>query len=307
MSDLPHETVQAEDTHETEVVSTTAVETSEHDTAETIATEHVEEGAEHATEGEHEESAIHVSLKPETIFTIGSLPVTNSMLAAYSVSLFLIIITIIVRTRLKTVPGKLQLFYETILMTGFNFVKDTTKNDALTKHIFPVFMTLVMFLWTSNLANFLPGVLAFEVNGHHLYRPALADYALVVGVTLLMFLFSQYTIWKFVGVKIYVSKYLNFSSPIAFFVGILELVGEVARVLSLSFRLFGNIFSEEVLMLVMLAIAPFVAPLPFAMLGLLTATIQALLFPMLILLFVNISVEEGLHLKHQQAQPQLAN
>ncbi len=289
--------------HQEEVATTTEVELTEH--AEVTAVEHASDDTQ--AEAAHEESAIHVSLKPETIFNIGSLPVTNSMLAAYSVSLFLVILTVIVRSQLKTVPGKLQLFYETILLTGYNFVKDTTKNEALTKHIFPVFMTLVLFFWTSNMANFLPGLLAFEVNGHHLYRPALADYALVVGITVLMFLFSQYTIWKFVGVKIYVGKYLNFSSPISFFVGILELVGEVARVLSLSFRLFGNIFSEEVLMLVMLAIAPFVAPLPFAMLGLLTATIQALLFPMLILLFVNISVEEGLHLKHQQAQPKLAN
>ena len=300
MSELAQDTVQIED----EVV-TTAVDGVSEQTENVAESEHVVEGEQ--AEETHEEGAIHVSLKPETIFNIGSLPVTNSMLAAYSVSIFLIIITLIVRSKLKTVPGKLQLFYETILMTGYNFVQDTTHNVKLTKHIFPVFMTLVMFFWTANLANFLPGLLAFEVNGHHLYRPALADYTLVVGVTILMFLFSQYTIWKFVGFKIYISKYFNFSSPINFFVGVLELIGEVARILSLSFRLFGNIFSEEVLMLVMLAIAPFVAPLPFAMLGLLTATIQALLFPMLILLFVNISVEEGLHIKHMQTQPNIAN
>lgn len=275
------------------VVETTAVETVVH---------------EESAEAEHEESAIHVSLKPEVIFNIGNFGVTNSMLAAYSVSLFLIILTVIVRSGLKTVPGKLQLMYETILLTGYNFIKNTTNNEALTRHIFPVFMTMVLFFWTANMANFLPGLLAFEVNGHHLYRPALADYTLVLGITIVMFLFSQYTIWKFVGLKIYIGKYLNFSSPISFFVGILELIGEVARVISLSFRLFGNIFSEEVLMLVMLAIAPFIAPLPFAMLGLLTATIQALLFPMLILLFVNIGVEEGLHIKHQQqTQPKFAN
>lgn len=242
-----------------------------------------------------EESSIHVSLKPETIFSIGNFPVTNSMLAAYAVSIFLIIVMVIVRRRLTTVPGKLQLLMETILTAGYDFIQNTTHNLKLTKHIFPVFMTLVLFFWTANLANFLPGLLAIEVNGHHLYRPALADYALVLGVTLLMFVFSQFTVFKFVGVKIYLSKYFNFSSPINFFVGILELVGEAARIVSLSFRLFGNIFSEEVLMLVMLSIAPFVAPLPFALLGLLTATIQALLFPMLILLFVNITVEEGQH------------
>lgn len=253
----------------------------------------IAEGAESAEEG-----SIHVSLKPEVIFNIGSLPVTNSMLSAYSVSLFLIILTLIVRSRWQTIPGKLQLMMETILSSAHDFVQDITRNDKLTKHIFPVFMTLILFFWAANLANFLPGLLAVEVNGTHLYRPALADYALVIGITILIFFFAQFTVLKFVGVKIYLKKFFNFSSPINFFVGLLELIGEFARVISLSFRLFGNIFSEEVLMLVMLSIAPFIAPLPFALLGLLTATIQALLFPLLVLLFTNIAVEEG---KHQLA------
>jgi len=247
------------------------------------------------------EGGIHVSLKPDTLFTIGSFPVTNSLVSAYGVSFFLIIATFIVTRKLKQVPGKAQLLLETIITGAYDFVQNTTHNEKFTKHFFPVFMTLVLFFWTANLANFLPGLLAIEVNGHHLYRPALADYALVIGVTVLIFLFSQYTVFKFVGTKIYLRKYFNFSSPINFFVGILELVGEFARVISLSFRLFGNIFSEEVLMLVMLSLAPFLAPIPFALLGLLTSTIQALLFPMLVLLFLNISIEEGQHAAHQES------
>ncbi|EKD78695.1 MAG: hypothetical protein ACD_41C00296G0004, partial [uncultured bacterium] len=79
-----------------------------------------------------EESSIHVSLKPEIIFNIGPLPVTNSMLAAYSVSLFLVIVTLIVRSRLQTVPGKLQLVMETIYISALSFVQDITRNDKLT-------------------------------------------------------------------------------------------------------------------------------------------------------------------------------
>ncbi|EKD76675.1 MAG: hypothetical protein ACD_43C00024G0005 [uncultured bacterium] len=273
------------------------------------------EGAEHA-EAKTEEGSIKVSLKPEVLFNIGPMPITNSMIAAYSVSFFLIILTFIGTRRLKTVPGKLQLFIETAFTTGYDFVKNTTNNERLTKTVFPLFMTLVLFFWTANMANFIPGLLAIEYHGHHFYRPALADYALVLSLALLVFIFSQVTILRFAGIKIYIKKYLNYSSPIAFFVGILEFIGEFARILSLSFRLFGNIFSEEVLMIVMLSIAPFIAPLPFAMLGLLTSTIQALLFPMLVLLFLNIAVEESNHAKHEAKQklehkfnptPQLAN
>ena len=276
------------------------------------------EAAETETEGEEhaEEGGIHVSLKPEILFTIGPMPVTNSMLAAYSVSFFLIILTFIGTRKLKTVPGKLQLMLETAITTGYTFIQNTTNNERLTKAFFPLFMTLVLFFWTANMFNFIPGLLAIELDGTHLYRPALADYALVIGIALLVFVFAQVTVLRFAGIKIYLKKYLNFSSPISFFVGILEFIGEFARILSLSFRLFGNIFSEEVLMIVMLSIAPFIAPLPFAMLGLLTSTIQALLFPMLVLLFLNISIEEVNHAKHEaeekrmkklQPTPQLAN
>lgn len=263
-------------------------------------TEAVAEGEEHA-----EESSIRVSLKPEVLFNIGPMPVTNSMLAAYSVSFFLIILTFVGTRKLKTVPGKLQLMLETAITTGYTFIQNTTNNERLTKTFFPLFMTLVLFFWTANMANFIPGLLAIEFDGHHLYRPALADYALVIGLALLVFIFSQVTVLRFAGIKIYIKKYLNFSSPITFFVGILEFVGEFARIISLSFRLFGNIFSEEVLMIVMLSIAPFIAPLPFALLGLLTSTIQALLFPMLVLLFLNIAIEEANHAKHEAEAKQL--
>lgn len=245
--------------------------------------------------GTEQEEGIHVSLRPEVLGSIGPMPVTNSMLAAYSVSIFLIILTFIATRKLKTVPGKLQLFLETVIMGAYMFMQNTTHNEQLTKHFFPIFMTLIMFFWTANMANFIPGLLALEYNGVHLYRPALADYALVVGLALSMFIFSQYTVMRFAGFKIYIQRYINLKSPIGFFVGILEFIGDCARILSLSFRLFGNIFSEEVLMLVMLSLAPFLAPVPFAMLGLLTSTIQAILFPMLVLLFLSITMEEAQH------------
>ncbi len=263
-------------------------------------------GVEQEIEQEHE-GGIEVSLKPEVLFQLGPLPITNSMVAAYSVSLFLIILTFIGTRRLKTVPGKLQLLLETAIVGAYDFVQNTTRNERLTKHIFPIFTTLVLFFWTANMANFIPGLLAIKFNGVHIYRPALADYALVVSLAIAMFLFAQYTIIRFAGFKIYLKKYLNFSSPIAFFVGILEFIGEFARIISLSFRLFGNIFSEEVLMIVMLALAPFLAPLPFILLGLLTSTIQAVLFPMLVLLFLNIAVEESRHAVHEAEEKQRLN
>jgi F-type H+-transporting ATPase subunit a len=89
----------------------------------------------------------------------------------------------------------------------------------------------------------------------------------------------------------YLGKFLNFKNPISFFVGILELIGEFAKILSLSFRLFGNIFAGEVLMSVFLFLFPFLLPLPFMFLELITAVIQAFVFAILTLVFIKMAGE----------------
>lgn len=246
-----------------------------------------------AVESEREESgAIHVSLKPETLFTVGGLPITNSLWVSFFISVLLIILVGVAGRKMKTVPGKFQLVFEMILGGFYDMIKGVTQNERLTRKIFPMFMTVALFFLTANLLNFFPGLLALEYNDVHLYRPATADYAVVLGITLIMFFFWQGTVLANIGFFSYLKKFINFSNPLNFFIGIVEIIGEFAKIISLSFRLFGNIFSEEVLALVMLSLAPFVAPLPFLLLGLLTSVIQALLFPSLILFFMNISIAE---------------
>ncbi|MCK4525128.1 MAG: F0F1 ATP synthase subunit A, partial [Candidatus Andersenbacteria bacterium] len=92
------------------------------------------------------------------------------------------------------------------------------------------------------------------------------------------------------GVFKYGKKFINFSSPITFFVGILELVSEVAKMVSFSFRLFGNVFAGEVLLVVIMTLAPFIAPLPFFGLELFVGFVQALVFAMLTLVFLKMAV-----------------
>jgi F-type H+-transporting ATPase subunit a len=241
-----------------------------------------------------------VSLKPDTLFTVGNFPITNSLWVSYFLTIVLSLTLLFVSKRLKPVPGKLQLFVETLFTGFYALILDTTKNEKLTKQVFPVFMTIALFFLSANLMGQLPGLMAIEVNGHHFFRPATGDYAMVLGITVVIFIYWQVMIIRNISLLVYLKKFFNFSSPINFGIGLLEIVGDLAKIISLSFRLFGNIFSEEILILVMLSIAPFVAPLPFSMLGLLTSVIQALLFPMLILLFMNISIAE--HTEHAHAE-----
>jgi F-type H+-transporting ATPase subunit a len=99
-----------------------------------------------------------------------------------------------------------------------------------------------------------------------------------------------------IGFFKHASKYLNFHNPILFFVGLLELVSEVSRVISFSFRLFGNVFAGEVLLIVVSALVPYLAPLPFLLLEVFVGFVQALVFSLLTLVFLSIATVE--HAEH---------
>jgi F-type H+-transporting ATPase subunit a len=93
-----------------------------------------------------------------------------------------------------------------------------------------------------------------------------------------------------VGLRGRVSVFFNFSSPIKFFVGILELLSEFARIISFTFRLFGNVFAGEVLLAIMALLVPYLVPLPFMFLEVFVGFIQAFIFGMLTLVFVALAI-----------------
>ena len=123
-----------------------------------------------------------------------------------------------------------------------------------------------------------------------LLRPANADLNMTLAMAMISVIAAQIFGIITLGIFKHTGKYLNFKSPILFVVGLLELVGEVAKMVSFSFRLFGNIFAGEVLLTVIAFLLPIVAPLPFYGLELFVGLIQALVFMMLTAVFIKSAV-----------------
>lgn len=127
---------------------------------------------------------------------------------------------------------------------------------------------------------------------HSVFVPYLRAGTADLNTTLALGLFSQ-VMAQVIGVKYlglsYFKKFFNFKDPIMFFVGALELVSELSKVLSYAFRLFGNIFAGEVLLVVMSALVPLIVPMPFYGLEIFVGFIQALVFSLLSLVFFNIA------------------
>lgn len=122
-----------------------------------------------------------------------------------------------------------------------------------------------------------------------IFRGATADLNTTIALAIISFFSIQYFGFASLGIE-YSKRFLNFSNPIMFFVGLLEIISDLSKVISFAFRLFGNIFAGEVLLAVMAFLMPFIAPMPFLLLELFVGFIQALVFSTLTAVFINVAV-----------------
>ena len=129
-----------------------------------------------------------------------------------------------------------------------------------------------------------------------LFRPGTADLNLTLALGLISVCMIQFFGFRYQGFS-YISKYLNFSSPINFFIGILELISEFGKIISFGFRLFGNIFAGEVLISVLMYLTKVIVPVPFYGLEVFVGMIQAVVFAMLSLVLFNMATI-GHHEEH---------
>lgn len=238
---------------------------------------------------------LNISLSPDILFNIGSFPVTNTFFWSTVVSIFLIILFVSVGQKMKDRPSKLQNFIEMLIEGAYSFVESVIGPGKKARRIFPLVATMFIFVVISNLAVYIPGQAAITIDRGSgplaIFRAVMSDYSLVLIMTLIAVLTTQIVAIYVSGPFKYIGRFINLKNPLKFFLGIMDLVGEIAKVISLSFRLFGNIFAGEVLGMVMLFLAPFFVPLPFMFLGILTAVVQAFVFAVLTLVFVSMASE----------------
>lgn len=238
---------------------------------------------------------LNISLAPEVLFYIGSWPISNTFFWFFCLWLIFIIGAILLKVNLKLVPGKIQNFIEMLIVGAYEFTESIIGKGKKANRVFPLVATMFFFVLTANLLAYIPGQAAFTWQTSDglvpLFRSIIADYSLVFMMTIITVLTVQIIAIIVSGPFSYLGRFINFKSPLKFFLGIMDLIGEIAKIVSLSFRLFGNIFAGEVLAAVMLFLAPFFIPLPFMFLGLLTAVVQAFVFSVLTLVFISMASE----------------
>ena len=264
-----------------------------------------------------------VTLYAEPIGHIGSFPITNSLVTSWAAVIIITLISVAIRLNLKKVPGKLQYAFEVIYDGALDLCDQVTGNRAKSKRLFPIVIAIFFFVLINNWLGILPlggfGMLqqsATENAFVPLVRSGTADINTTIALALMSVLGANVFGIMSLGIWKMFNKYINLKAlggifgkirkdptvivvaPITFFVGLLEIIGELAKVASLSFRLFGNVFAGEVLLASMTALFAYFVPIPFLFLEILVGVIQALIFSMLTLVYFTIASDD--HDAHEE-------
>ncbi len=241
-----------------------------------------------------------ISLKAETIFSIGGVGITNTLLLSSVVVLLFLVFGLVFRKKVKVLPGKFQSFFESLMEEILNLMESVLGERSLAEKYLPLVASIFLFIITANWLGLLPGLSSIGLKeGVKPIIPFLRSPASDLNFTLALALVSVITTniiaIKSLGIKIHLKRFFNFGNPIKFFVGILELISEFAKVISFSFRLFGNVFAGEVLLIIIGGLAPYFIPMPFMIMELFVGFIQAFIFAMLTLVFIAAAtaLEEG--------------
>jgi len=262
-----------------------------------------------------------IRIAPDTIFTIGSFPVSNTLLATWITIVILVVLFFLATRNQKMIPSGLQNLVEWAVELLLGLV-ESVAGKTKGKKFFPLVATFFIFILFANLLDVIPGVdtigtistsaarshaiwgfLLFGQYSNNIIpwiRPATSDLNLTLSLALVSVITTQIFGFYWLGWKEHLSKYFNFKGPVDFFVGILEIVTEAARILSFSFRLFGNVFAGSAVLTVFAFLLPFFADVIFIPLELFVAFIQAFIFAILTLVFMQIATSS--HEPHAESE-----
>jgi F-type H+-transporting ATPase subunit a len=231
-----------------------------------------------------------LSLAPEIIFKIGFFPITNTLLETLLVDVILVGLAYYISKKVALIPtNMLENMAEWTIETFYALTESINLHSA--SKIFPYFMTFFLFILFANWSALIPGVGSIGFFHKHefipLLRGATSDLNTTLGLALVSLIATHALSINITGIRDYLGRYFSLN-PVMLYVGILELASEGTKVVSLSFRLFGNIYAGEVVIGTVTSIFAFLFPLPFLGLEVIVGFVQALVFSMLTMAFMAI-------------------
>jgi len=258
-----------------------------------------------------------IELPAEPVSHVGGLSITNSLIASWFTIIVLVGLSILCTRKMKLVPGRRQGMVEAIVEGLLNFVESVVGNKHA-RMLFPGVATIFIYVVSNAYLALLPffgsiGIIEHDSKFAPLFRAANTDVNVPLSIAIMSFIFVETWGMRALGVSHYLSEFINFRLMVQglkevltgkigqgimnvvfgfinLFVGVLEIFSHLIRMLSFTFRLFGNMTAGEILILVSSFLIPMAFAIPFYGLELLIGVIQALIFAGLTLVFGTIAV-----------------
>lgn len=235
----------------------------------------------------------HVSLTPDTLFYVGPMPITNTIVlgtVGYAIVIALLLFT--VRAIKRGSRSRLMYAITWLFETLFKTVEEVTGSRAKAKKLAPIAITMFLLILFNNWLGLLPVVGSVTYNGLPLFRGLAADLNFTFALAIVSVVVAQIWAIRAMGFG------GNFKRYVGSVDGPLEFIAEFSRLIALSMRLFGNVFGGEVLIAVIGFLTQWAAPLSlpvFMVLELFVGAIQAYIFFMLTVVFVSLGDSHAAH------------
>ena len=235
-----------------------------------------------------------ISLKAEPLFSLAGITVTNTIFSSMLVVCTLLVVLIIKSSGFRMVPsGGFQVVFEFIYTFVGDLYSGIMHKDYKNSVLFSLLFCFFLYILASNWFGLLPFVSSLMLHAYGkevpIFRAPTSDLSITASLAIISVLLANGLGIHFGGIK-YLTKYLNLKSPIDFEVGVLELISELGKILSFSFRLFGNVFAGEVLLAVVTSLTYGIFTLPFFGLEIFVGLIQALVFFLLTTVFISVAM-----------------
>ena len=244
-----------------------------------------------------------ISVAPHTAFEVGGFAVSNSMLSSYVVLLIMLLFLFLQKRKISIVPGRVQVALEALVMFFYNGLIEAYGTEKRAKKYLPLIVGLFIFIFISNQFTIIPFAQSIVTEGGTaFFRNPTSHFSLPIAMSLIVAVISHVIAFttapiKHIGNFVKLGLFLKVRSVKDFlnallenFLAVLDIIGELAKVISLAARLFGNVFAGEVMVAVITGLSvytQFVVPLPFYVLSIFSGLIQALVFSILAMAFIS--------------------
>lgn len=239
------------------------------------------------------------SVQAEVLFTVAGVPVTSTMMSGLLLTITFLVIAILVYPKLKVngVPGKVQTFLEMLYSALFDLVEKISGSPKIAKQIMPIILAIVFYVGLSNTFMTLPVIGSLQYEGKSLFVSNTKDLNSTLGIAITAVLWTHVLsimkfnplghLFKFIKLDVVFNGFRKGIGPgllslIDLFIGVLDIISEFAKALSLSLRLFGNMFAGEILAALLMAAFALIIPVPIMFYGMFSGLVQAVIFGALV-------------------------